>query len=87
MATQKWMSWLEDRHYDKAPIKEAIIDIQIENPSSLGLTDFERLEVPPHGYAGRQKVMMGQLRGQFEGGMLTASANQNQLGYAFVRVS
>jgi hypothetical protein len=27
------MSWLKDGHYDKAPIKEAIIDIQIESPS------------------------------------------------------
>ena len=27
----RWMSWLRDRHYDKAPIKEAIIDIQVEH--------------------------------------------------------
>jgi uncharacterized protein (TIGR04255 family) len=84
METKKWMSWLKGRHYDKAPIKEAIIDIQIENPSSLALDNFEKLEIPPQGYAGRQKVMMGQLRGQFERGILTATANQNQLGYAFV---
>lgn len=69
MATQKWMSWLKDRHYDKAPIKEAIIDIQIENSPSLTLANFEKVKIsPPRGYAQRQKVMMGQLRGQLEGG-------------------
>ena len=84
MATQTWMSWLKDRHYDKAPIKEAIIDIQIESPS-LTLTNFEKVEIsPPVGYAERRTVMMGQLRGQLEGGILTATAKQDQMGYAFV---
>jgi uncharacterized protein (TIGR04255 family) len=85
MATQKWMSWLRDRHYDKAPIKEAIIDIQIENSPSLTLANFEKVEIsPPRGYAERQKVMVGQLRGQLEEGILTATAKQDQMGYAFV---
>lgn len=79
------MSWLKDRHYDKAPIKEAIIDIQIENSPSLTLANFEKMEIaPPRGYAERQKVMMGQLRGQLEGGILTATAKQDQMGYALV---
>src|ERR1700733_7895332 len=85
MATQKWMSWLKDRHYDKAPIKEAIIDIQIENSSSLSLANLEKVEIPPpRGYAERQKVMINRLRGQLEGGILTATAKQDQMGYAFV---
>jgi uncharacterized protein (TIGR04255 family) len=86
MATQKWMSWLKDRHYDKAPIQEAIIDIQIENSPSLTLAKFEKAEIsPPRGYAERQKVMMiGQLQGQVAGGILTATAKQDQMGYAFV---
>ena len=85
METQKWMSWLKNRHYDKAPIKEAIIDIQIENPPSLTLADFENVDIsPPHGYAERRRVMMGQLRGQLEEGVLTATAKQDQMGYAFV---
>jgi uncharacterized protein (TIGR04255 family) len=84
MATEKWMSWLKDRHYDKAPIKEAIIDVQIES-SSLSLASFEKPGISlPRGYAERQKVMMSQLRGQFEGGILTATAKQDQMGYAFV---
>lgn len=85
METQKWMSWLKDRHYDKAPIKEAIIDIQIENPPSLTLANFEKVEMsPPQGYAERKPIMMGQLRGRLEGGVLTATAQQDQMGYAFV---
>jgi uncharacterized protein (TIGR04255 family) len=85
MATQKWMSWLKNRHYDKAPIKEAIIDIQVENSSSLTLASFEKVEIlPPRGYAERQKVMMSQLRGQLEEGVFTATAKQDQMGYAFV---
>jgi len=84
MSIQKWMSWLKDRHYDKAPIKEAIIDIQIES-ASLTLANFDKVEVsPPRGYAERQKVTIGHIRGRLEGGILTATANQDELGYAFV---
>ena len=39
------MSWLRDRHYDKAPIKEAIIDIQVEHSPSLTLANFENVEI------------------------------------------
>lgn len=79
------MSWLKDRHYAKAPIKEAIIDIQIENSPSLTLANLEKVEIsPPPGYAARQKVMMGQLHGQMEGGVLTATAKQDQIGHALV---
>lgn len=79
------MSWLKNRHYDRAPIREAIIDIQIENSSSLTLGNFERAGIlPPQGYAERHKMMRGQLRGQVEEGVLTATASQDPLGYAFV---
>src|SRR5579859_667624 len=85
MATKTWMSWLEDRHYDKAPIKEAIIDIQIENSPSLTLANFEKVAIsPPRGYAGRQTLIIGQLRGQFEGETFTATAKQDQIGHVFV---
>jgi uncharacterized protein (TIGR04255 family) len=84
MATQKWMSWLKDGHYDKAPIKEAIIDIQIESPS-LTLASVEKVGIPPPpGYAERKKLMMGQFRAEFGEGMPTATATQDQMGYAFV---
>ena len=85
MEPQKWMSWLKDRHYDKAPIREAIIDIQIENSSSLTLANLEKVGILlPQGYAERHRVMMGQLRGQLEAGVFTATASQDPMGYAFV---
>ncbi len=84
MATQKWMSWLKDRHYDKAPIKEAIIDIQIENSQSVTLPNLEKVAISaPWGYTERQKLMVGQLRGQLEGGTLTATAKQDPMGYVW----
>jgi uncharacterized protein (TIGR04255 family) len=84
-APKKWMSWLKDRHYDKAPIREAIIDIQIENSPALTLASFENDKIaPPQGYTERQTLMVGEVRGQVERGVLTASAKQDQTGYAFV---
>jgi hypothetical protein len=54
------MSWLRDRHYDKAPIKEAIIDIQVEQSPLLTLENFETAAIlPPQGYEERKKLMMG----------------------------
>ncbi len=38
----------------------------------------------PPGYAERHNVIIGHLRGQLEQGTLTASAKQDQMGYAFV---
>jgi len=85
MVTKEWMSWLKDRHYDRAPIKEAIIDIQIESPNSLALTDLEKLiDSIPKGYTQRQNVMIGHLRGELEAGVLTASTDQRRVGFAFV---
>ncbi len=79
------MSWLRDRHYDKAPIKEAIIDLQVEHSPLLTLASFENAEiVPPPGYEERKTLMMGQIRSQMERGQLTATAKQDQLGYAFI---
>jgi uncharacterized protein (TIGR04255 family) len=84
MATQEWMSWLENRHYDKAPIKEAIIDIQIEKPPSLTLADIDKVGISlPRGYTKRQNLITGELRGQFQDGKLTATAKQEQMGYVF----
>jgi uncharacterized protein (TIGR04255 family) len=77
------MSWLEHRHYDKAPIREAIIDIQIES-SPLAMANIEGVAAPIQGYTERHRVMRGQLRGQVEGETLTATAKQDQMGYAFV---
>jgi len=77
------MAWLKNRHYDKAPIKEAIIDIHVENSPLLTPANFETI-APPEGYQKRQTLMMGQVRGQLLEGQLTATAKQDPMGYAFV---
>ncbi len=81
------MFWLKDRHYDRAPIKEAIIDIQIESSSSLTPMAFERPQtLLSLGYSEHQKVIVNQLRGQMEEEKLTATASQDLMGYAFIDV-
>lgn len=75
------MSWLLNRHYDRAPIKEAIVDIQIERPPSLTLAS---LEGAPPGYGQRQMLMMGQVRIPLGAGQVTPTAKQDQMGYRFV---
>ena len=78
------MAWFKDRHYDNAPIKEAIIDIQLGR-SSVTLANFESTEIsPPHGYAERRKLMVNELRGELDGDLLTATAKQDHMGYAFI---
>lgn len=78
------MSSLKNRHYEKAPIKEAIIDIQIESSPPLALTRFDKPGIPV-GYSERRTLMRNQLKGEMhEGGVLTASATQDAMGYAFV---
>jgi uncharacterized protein (TIGR04255 family) len=78
------MSWLKGRHYDNAPIKEAIIDIQIEDSPLLTLESLEKGISPPPSYTERRNLMMGHIQSQLEEGMLTATAKQNQTGYTFV---
>jgi len=78
-------SWLKQKHYDNAPIKEAIIDVKIESSPALTLAAFERAHTAlPPGYSERRKLMVNQLRGHMEEGVLTATATQDDMGYAFV---
>src|SRR5712691_4601288 len=84
MEIPKWMSWLQDRHYDKAPIREAIIDIQIDQTVPLNLADLEFLGDRVPGYSERRNLLRGQLTGQFSGGQPTATIKQDQIGYQFI---
>lgn len=83
MGSQGWMSPLTSRHYNKAPIREAIIDIRTEGSPSLAPTNFSKV-TPPSGYKERQELMLGQVSGHLAAGQLTATAKQDPLGYAFV---
>jgi uncharacterized protein (TIGR04255 family) len=79
-----WMSWLQGRHYDKAPIKEAIIDIQISGAVTAILPALERINFSQHGYLERQSVLRSQLLGKLQAGEFTATTKQDQIGYQFV---
>lgn len=78
------MSWLQDRHYDKAPIREAIIDIQIDRTVPLNLADLEILGNRVPGYSERRDLFLRQVTGQFSTGQPTATIKQDQVGYQFI---
>lgn len=80
---KQWMFWLKNRHYDKAPIKEAVIDIQIDGASSRSVTVFAGASLPS-GYVPRQTIVKGLLRGQLTSGRLSAEGKQDEIGYVFV---
>lgn len=82
---QGWRSWLQGRHYDKAPIKEAIIDIQIDQATaSFKLHDLEHLGTKAEGYSSRGALHFGRLTGRLQAGQFTATTQQDQIGYQFV---
>jgi uncharacterized protein (TIGR04255 family) len=85
MEIPKWMSWLLERHYDKAPIREAIIEIQIDQTVPLNLADLEILSDRVPGYSERRNLLRGQLTGQLSPGQQpTATIKQDQIGYQFI---
>jgi hypothetical protein len=71
-------------HYDRAPIKEAIIDIQIERPISLVVSELEREGVRTRGYSKRHKLFSGHMKGQIEAEKLTATAETDQIGLRYI---
>ena len=84
MEIPKWMSWLQNRHYDKAPIREAIINIQIDQTVPLNLADLEIAGDRVPGYSERRNLFQGQVIGQFSTGQPTATIKQDQVGYQFI---
>lgn len=74
---------LERRHYSKAPITEALIDLQVNLPSEAtlaGLNDlFSSISIEyPNQEA--QLIVQGQVTG---GANVSATANQTQIGHVF----
>jgi uncharacterized protein (TIGR04255 family) len=86
MDSLKWMSSaVRDRHYDRAPIREAIIDIQIEPSASVTVANFASAQItPPQGYEDRKLLMMGEVQSHLKEGQLTATAKQDEMGYVFI---
>jgi uncharacterized protein (TIGR04255 family) len=75
----------EDRHYDHAPIKEALIGLVVEPPnSSTMLADLSKLDFLTRGYSKSTPLHQAQFENRFESGIATAKANNEQIGYEFV---
>jgi uncharacterized protein (TIGR04255 family) len=84
MIIKPWMSWLQGRHYENAPIREAIIDIQIDGAASIKLSALEKIDLRTQGYPERRNMVTGHFHGQLQAGEFTATAKQDQSGYQFI---
>lgn len=71
-------------HYDRAPIKEAIIDIQIDQPGTLLLPALDVADIRERGYPERRKLFRGQMIGQMEAGRLTTTTEADQVGFQYI---
>lgn len=71
------------RHYTKAPITEALIDLRVESPSSLTLNSLKEIQRSiKSDYPISEDMVVAQ--GQFQTGpKVTATASQIPLGYRF----
>jgi uncharacterized protein (TIGR04255 family) len=74
----------ENRHYDKAPIKEALIGLGIDRPSSSTLAGLAKLDFSARGYSGPKNIYRTQFEGRIEGDQATAKADHGQVGYQFI---
>src|SRR5438067_1264700 len=71
------------RHYTRAPITEALIDIQVDLPPQIKLKDFEAIQAGVKiDYPGRRSRIS--VRGELSAGeQLGATAQQKTTGYLF----
>jgi len=72
------------QHYVRAPIKEALIGLGMDRPSSSALADLARLDLSARGYSGPRNIYRTQLEGRIEGDQATAKADHGQVGYQFI---
>ncbi len=71
-------------HYDRAPIREAIIDVQIDQPATLSVAALDVQSIRARGYPESRKLFRGQMIGHMEAGKLTAKTEADQCGYQFI---
>lgn len=72
------------RHYDKAPITEAIIDLRVRPRAELSLEELDQLQSGEVRYS--QRELLFEAHGLIEvrpGGAASASARQEQHGFRF----
>ncbi len=74
---------VQDRHYSKAPITEAIIDIRVQHRPETSLAEMERVRVGEEStYPKQQQTNLA--IGQFEVGLrVSASASSHPTGFRF----
>src|SRR5579872_1491312 len=73
-----------NEHYEHAPIREAIVDIQIEPPPTLSVASLDVPSIRASGYPKGNKLFRGQLIGRMEAERLTAQTESDQVGYQFL---
>lgn len=78
------MAWLQDRHYKKAPIREAIIQIQVQPEQGVEVAQLEALVANPSDYATRRPIFRNEVVGQFKDGKSTATAKQDRIGFRLI---
>lgn len=74
---------LERHHYDRAPIREALIDIQIDPAPAILVSAFSPAAVHAAGYTKSNKLFRGELHGRMEAGTLAAETASDHFGYRF----
>ena len=76
------------KHYNKAPITEAIIDIQVKTAGTVSLSELAQLQDREGGaYPNRNPLLMASvtLGGPENEGELTTQTSKEERGWAFIR--
>lgn len=71
-------------HYPKAPITEALIDIQVELPEGTKVADLQKVHVGLEAaYPTKKNRILGEIQAQVGDEGTTAAARSKHLGYVF----
>ncbi len=72
------------RHYPKAPITEAIIDLRVELPEGIGVADLEKVhDGLKSAYPTRKNRILAEVQGQIGDQGAATAARSKHLGYLF----
>jgi len=76
---------VEHRNYSRSPIVEAIINIQVRLPDSVGLPQLERFhDAEKVGYPTKKRLLQTEWQGQVDAGQkVSTSVSQRQPGFRF----
>lgn len=72
------------RHYPKAPITEALIDLRVDLPEGTGIGDLDRVHAGVEAaYPTKKNRIYAEVHGQIGHQGTTAAAHSKQIGYVF----